>query len=125
MKNERLRLPVFVHSLNKEVLSTPLAETQAWANHGFNPIAEYLQKERTPTSALLDFLELSLRHSRAPNTDNDFVDAVNRVLEEYDAPYLLTRYAFEEEPIQGGRGATIDIADSARSGACEIIVSRP
>ena len=90
----------------------PLAETQAWANDAFTRIAEYLQNERTPTSALLDFLELSLRHWRAPNTDNDFVDAVNRVLEEYDAPYLLTRYGFEEEPIQGGKGATYDKAVS-------------
>ena len=90
----------------------PLAETQAWDNDGFTPIAQYLQHERTPASALLDFLELSLRHWRAPNTDNDFVDAINRVLDEYDAPYLLTRYGFVEEPIQGGRGDTYDKAVS-------------
>ena len=90
----------------------PLAATQAWPNHGFGRISEYLQDERTPASALLDFLELSLRNWRAPNTDNDFVDALNRVLEEYDAPYLLTRYTFEEEPIQGGRGAVYDRAVS-------------
>lgn len=88
----------------------PLAESQAW--DGFTPIAQYLQHERTPPSALLDFLELSLRHWRAPNRDNDFVDAVNRVLDEYDAPYLLTRYGFVEEPIQGGRGDTYDKAVS-------------
>ena len=61
-------------------------------NLGFEVLSEFLLNERTATSAFLDFLEISLRNRWGPIGDNDFVDAVNRVLEEYDSPYLLTRY---------------------------------
>ena len=65
-------------------------------NRGFYAISEFLLKQQIPKSAFLDFLETSLRHPRAPNDNNDFVDAINRVLEEYDSPYLLSRYARRE-----------------------------
>ena len=65
-------------------------------DRGFYAIFELLSKQRIPESAFLDFLETSLRHPSAPNDNNDFVDAINRVLEEYDSPYLLTRYARRE-----------------------------
>ena len=61
-------------------------------NEGFQAILRLLDKSST-TTVFLDFLEVSLRHQYAPNSDNDFVDAVNRVLEEYSSPYLLSRYA--------------------------------
>ena len=62
-------------------------------NLGFEVISKFLLDARTPTSAFLDFLEISLRNRWGPIGNNDFVDAVNRVLEEYDSPYLLTRHA--------------------------------
>ena len=65
-------------------------------DRGFYAISELISKQRIPKSAFLDFLEKSLSHPSAPNGNNDFVDAINRVLEEYDSPYLLTRYARRE-----------------------------
>lgn len=70
----------------------------------FSAIGDYLLQERTRPSAFLDFLELSLRNWRAPNLDNDFVDAVNTVLDEYDSPYLLTRYVRREEKKKNNYG---------------------
>lgn len=70
----------------------------------FSAIGDYLLQDRTGPSAFLDFLELSLRNWRAPNFDNDFVDAVNRVLVEYDSPYLLTRYVRREEKKKNNYG---------------------
>ena len=77
-------------------------------DEGFRAIVGFLENS-TPVM-FLDFLEVSLRHGHAPNNDNDFLDAVNRVLDEYDSPYLLTRYGYVQEPIQGGRGGTWDRA---------------
>ena len=63
---------------------------------GFSSICGFLDGEPS-TAAFLDILEISLRNSRAPNIDNDFVDTVNIILEEYDSPYLLSRYVRREE----------------------------
>ena len=64
--------------------------------NGFRSILGFLDGESS-TAAFLDFLEISLRNSRAPNFNNNFVNTVNRVLEEYDSPYLLSRYAIRVE----------------------------
>lgn len=61
-------------------------------DRGFEAISKFLLREQIPTSTFLDFLEVSFRNDQGPLGDNDFVDAVNRVLEEYESPYLLTRY---------------------------------
>lgn len=64
-------------------------------HEGFHAIVQFLS-ENPSTLTFLDFLEVSLRHGYAPNMDNDFVDAVNRVLNEYGSPYLLTRFVRRE-----------------------------
>ena len=63
---------------------------------GLGAFAQFLNLERS-TEAFLDFLETSLRH--APN-DNEFVRALNRVLEEYDSPYLLSEYVVRKVPFE-------------------------
>ena len=60
-------------------------------------IGEFLNEEPSP-EAFLDFLEVSLRDPRAPNDDNDFVDAINVALEHHDSPYLLTQYVRRKVP---------------------------
>ena len=66
-------------------------------SRGFEAISGFLLRKGTPTSTFLDFLELSFSNDWAPRGDNDLVDAVNRVLEEYESPYLLTRYVVRIE----------------------------
>ena len=62
----------------------------------FVALIEYLEVgSSSPTEFFLDFLEVSLRNWRAPRWNNDLVDAINGVLEEYDSPYLLTRYSYQ------------------------------
>ena len=65
-------------------------------NHAdsFVAITEFLNRERS-TVVFLDFLEVSLRHWRAPNRDNEFVDAINKVLDIHDSPYSLTRFSYQ------------------------------
>ena len=62
------------------------------SNEGVKGLVEFLLD--APTVAFLDFLEVSLRNRRAPNQDNDFVNAVNHVFDMHDSPYLLTPYIF-------------------------------
>ena len=71
---------------------------------GLDVVSGFLLHEQTPASAFLDFLEISLRHWRAPNNDNDFVNAVNRVLEEYDSPYVLSRFVRRDRVETGKYG---------------------
>ena len=80
-------------------------------DRGFYVIHEFLLKRQIPKNAFLDFLETSLRHPNAPNDNNDFVDAINRVLDEHDSPYLLTRYARREvtEPDPRFGGTSVHI----------------
>ena len=72
---------------------------------GLGTLAEFLNLEQS-TGAFLDFLETSLRH--APS-DNEFVKALNRVLEEYDSPYLLTKYVVRKIPSQYTAGNQFEI----------------
>ena len=60
----------------------------------FQAIVDFLEQERS-TVVFLDFLELSLRHWRAPNHDNEFVDAINSVLEVHNSSYAFTRFSYE------------------------------
>ena len=71
-------------------------------------IREFLNAKPSP-EAFLDFLEVSLQNPRAPNDDNDFVDAINLALEHHGSPYLLTRYVSREVHREGmyGGGYTI------------------
>ena len=71
---------------------------------GLHAIAKYLGQKGTPNTAFLDFLEISFRDQRAPNVNNDFVDAVNVVLEQYESPYMLTRYVCKTVFEAGQRG---------------------
>ena len=70
-------------------------------HEGFKAVANFLLQRESSTGAFLDFIEISLRNGHAPNYDDDFVDAVNKVLEEYDSPYQLTRYTRRTERDEG------------------------
>ena len=75
--------------------------------HPFNNICRFLNSEDASNSTFLDFLEVSLK---SPNhtwrlfhepTGNDFVGAINAVLEQHGSPYLLTPFAYRTD-IEGG-----------------------
>ena len=71
------------------------------SNDALEVLSRHLMDDGTPSSHFLDFLELSLRvgagNSDAFATGNDFVDALNVVLDQRGSPYLLTGYAYAQE----------------------------
>ena len=72
---------------------------------GIDTFVQFLKFESS-TGAFLDLLETSLRY--APPDDNEFVEALNRVFEEYDSPYLLTKYVVRKIPYRGAYRIEVD-----------------
>ena len=58
----------------------------AYGRSDLDAIREFLNAEPSP-EAFLDFLEVSLKNSRAPH-DNDFVDAINDVLDQHPRLFM-------------------------------------
>ena len=69
-------------------------------DHPFSIICKFLQSEHASGEALLDFLEVSLKSPGHASKlfyepmGNDFVGAINAVLDRHGCPYLLTSYAY-------------------------------